>query len=38
MKKYSIDGKWRIYHKLHLVVDMNTHEIIATELSASKCD
>ncbi len=29
------DGKQRVWRKLHLAVDTDTHEIIATELSLS---
>ncbi len=33
VKKHGCDGKRRIWRKLHLAVDTNTHEIIAAELS-----
>ncbi|ATF09304.1 hypothetical protein BTN50_0794 [Candidatus Enterovibrio altilux] len=26
--------KWRVWCRLHLVIDINTHEVIAVELSA----
>nr|WP_150137378.1 hypothetical protein [Candidatus Enterovibrio luxaltus] len=35
VKKHCIDGKRRVWHKLHLALNINTHEIIASELSAS---
>lgn len=35
VKKYGTDGKRRVWRKLHLAVDTNTHEIIAAELSLS---
>lgn len=34
-KKHGIDGKRRVWRKLHLAVDTNTHEIIDAELSLS---
>ncbi|MFA0120490.1 IS5 family transposase, partial [Vibrio sp. 10N.261.48.A2] len=36
VKKHGTDGKRRVWRKLHIAVDTNTHEIIATELSLSK--
>ncbi len=35
VKKHGADGKRRVWRKLHLAVDTNTHEIIAAELSLS---
>ncbi|EGR08377.1 transposase DDE domain protein [Vibrio cholerae HE48] len=35
VKKHGTDGKRRVWRKLHLAVDANTHEIIAAELSLS---
>ncbi|ELV8657528.1 IS5 family transposase [Vibrio vulnificus] len=35
VKKHGTDGKRRVWRKLHLTVDTNTHEIIAAELSLS---
>ncbi|MBE4517200.1 transposase, partial [Vibrio parahaemolyticus] len=35
VKKHGADGKRRVWRKLHLAVDTNTHEIIAVELSLS---
>lgn len=35
MKKHGTDGKRRIWRKLRLAVDTNTHEIIAAELTLS---
>ncbi|MFA0679314.1 IS5 family transposase, partial [Vibrio splendidus] len=35
VKKHGTDGKRRVWRKLHIAVDTNTHEIIATELSLS---
>jgi len=35
VKKHGTDGKRRVWHKLHLAVDTNTHEIIAAELTLS---
>lgn len=35
MKKHDTDGKCRVWRKLHLAVDTDTHEIIAAELSLS---
>lgn len=35
VKKHGTDGKRRVWRKLHLAVDTNTHEIIAAELSLS---
>ncbi|ATF09445.1 Mobile element protein [Candidatus Enterovibrio altilux] len=34
-KKHATDAKLRAWLTLHLVVDINTHEIVAAELSAS---
>ncbi len=34
-KKHGTDGKRRVWRKLHIAVDTNTHEIIAAELSLS---
>lgn len=34
-RKYGSDGKRRVWRKLHLAVDTDTHEIIAAELSLS---
>ena len=34
-QKHGTDGKRRVWRKLHLAVDTNTHEIIAAELSLS---
>ncbi|WP_263363293.1 transposase [Candidatus Enterovibrio altilux] len=34
-KKHSTDGKQCVWCKLHLATDINTHEMIAAELSAS---
>ncbi|MEZ8216368.1 transposase, partial [Vibrio sp. 10N.237.312.C02] len=36
VKKHGTDGKRRVWRKLHIAVDTNTHEIIAAELSLSK--
>ncbi|WP_445329518.1 IS5 family transposase, partial [Vibrio sp. L3-7] len=33
--KHGTDGKRRVWRKLHIAVDTNTHEIIAAELSLS---
>ncbi|MCX8905421.1 IS5-like element ISVpa3 family transposase [Vibrio parahaemolyticus] len=33
VKKHGIDGKRRVWRKLHLAVDTSTHEIVAAELS-----
>ncbi|ATF09475.1 Mobile element protein [Candidatus Enterovibrio altilux] len=33
--KHGTDGKRRVWRKLHLAVGINTHEIIAAELSTS---
>lgn len=33
VKKHGTDGKRRAWRKLHLAVDTDTHEIIATELT-----
>ncbi len=33
-QKYSTDGKQQVWRELHLAVNINTHEIIAAELSA----
>ncbi|ATF09943.1 Mobile element protein [Candidatus Enterovibrio altilux] len=35
IKKHSTHGKQRIWLKLHLTVDINTHEIISAALGAS---
>ncbi len=35
VKKHGTDGKRRVWQKLHLAVDTDTHEIIAAELSLS---
>ena len=35
VKKHGTDGKRRIWRKLHLAADTDTHEIIAAELSLS---
>ncbi|MFH4682697.1 transposase [Vibrio diabolicus] len=35
VKKHGTDGKRRVWRKLHLAVDTNTHEIIAAELTLS---
>lgn len=35
VKKYGSDGKRRVWRKLHLAVDTDTHEIIAAKLSLS---
>uniref|UniRef100_UPI0018C1D8DC IS5 family transposase n=1 Tax=Vibrio anguillarum TaxID=55601 RepID=UPI0018C1D8DC len=35
VKKHGTDGKRRVWRKLHIAVDTDTHEIIATELSLS---
>ncbi len=35
VKKHGTDGKRRIWRKLYLAVDTNTHEIIAAESSLS---
>ncbi len=35
VKKHGTDGKRRVWRKLHLAVDTETHEIIAAELSLS---
>ncbi|MBF4290552.1 IS5 family transposase, partial [Vibrio anguillarum] len=35
VKKHGTDGKRRVWRKLHIAVDADTHEIIATELSLS---
>ncbi len=35
VKKHGTDGKRRVWCKLHLAVDTNTHEIIAAKLSLS---
>ncbi|WP_425667491.1 IS5 family transposase [Vibrio tubiashii] len=35
VKKHGTDGKRRVWRKLHLAVDTDTHEIIAAELSLS---
>ncbi len=35
VKKHGTDGKRRVWRKLHIAVDTNTHEIIAAELSLS---
>lgn len=33
--KHGTDGKRRVWRKLHLAVDTDTHEIIAAELTLS---
>jgi hypothetical protein len=33
IKKYGTDGKRRVWRKLHIAVDISSHEIIAAELS-----
>ncbi|MCV5990064.1 transposase, partial [Escherichia coli] len=35
VKKHGTDGKRRVWRKLHLAVDTDTHEIIAAELTLS---
>ncbi|MCX8854722.1 IS5 family transposase [Vibrio parahaemolyticus] len=35
VKKHGIDGKRRVWRKLHLAVDTSTHEVVAAELSLS---
>ncbi len=35
VKKHGTDGKCRVWRKLHLAVDIDTHEIIAAELTLS---
>ncbi len=35
MKKHGTDGKRRVWRKLHLAVDSDTHEIIGAELTLS---
>ncbi|HFG1852448.1 TPA: IS5 family transposase [Vibrio cholerae] len=35
VKKHGTDGKRRVWRKLHLAVDISTHEIVAAELSLS---
>ncbi len=35
VKKHGTDGKRRVWCKLHIAVDINTHEIAAAELSLS---
>lgn len=35
VKKHGTDGKRRVWRKLHLAVDIDTHEIVAAELSLS---
>jgi hypothetical protein len=35
VKKHGTDGKRRVWRKLHIAVDTNTHEIVAAELSLS---
>lgn len=35
VKKHGTDGKRRVWRKLHLAVDTNTHDIVAAELSLS---
>lgn len=34
-QKHDTNGKRRVWHKLHIAVDTNTHEIVAAELSLS---
>lgn len=36
MKKHGTNGKCRVWRKLHLAVDTDTHEIIAAELTLSE--
>lgn len=35
VKKHGTDGKRRVWRKLHLAIDTDTHEIIAAELTLS---
>ncbi len=35
VKKHGTDRKRRVWRKLHIAVDTNTHEIVAAELSLS---
>jgi hypothetical protein len=35
VRKHGTDGKRRVWRKLHLAVDTDTHEIIAAELALS---
>ncbi len=35
MKRHGTDGKRRVWRKVNLVVDTDTHEIIAAELTLS---
>ncbi|ATF09164.1 Mobile element protein [Candidatus Enterovibrio altilux] len=35
VKKHGTDGKQRTWQKLHLAIDINMHQMIATELSLS---
>jgi hypothetical protein len=35
VKKHGTDGKRRVWRKLHLAVDTDTHEIIVVELILS---
>lgn len=35
VKKHGTDGKKRVWRKLHITVNTNTHEIIASDLSLS---
>lgn len=35
VKKHGTDGKRRVWRKLHIAVDISTHEIVAAELSLS---
>jgi len=35
VKKHGTDGKRRVWRKLHIAVDISTHEIVTTELSLS---
>lgn len=35
VKKHGTDGKRRVWRKLHLAVDTDTHEIVAAELTLS---
>ncbi len=35
VKKHGTDGRRRVWRKLHIVVDISTHEIVASELSLS---
>ncbi|PMK76131.1 hypothetical protein BCT92_22250 [Vibrio sp. 10N.261.52.E5] len=35
VKKHGTDGKRRVWRKLHIAVNTNTHELVAAELSLS---